>query len=63
MGDKLDDLANLSSVYARQQFSHSRPSPTTCPGTRLGGECGGEEEEEDKNESGTVLYSTPYKPF
>lgn len=56
MGDRLDGLSNLSSVYARRQFSHSRPSPTTSPGTRLGRECGREEEEED--ESGTVLYST-----
>lgn len=63
MGDSLDDLAHLSSVYARQQYSHSRSSPTTCPGTRLGRECGREEEEEEENESGTVLYSTPYKPF
>lgn len=62
MGDRLDGLVTLSSVYTRRQFSRSRPSPTTCPGTRLGGECG-REEEEDKNESGTVLYSTPYKPF
>lgn len=59
MGDRLNGLANLSSVYARRQFSHSRPSPTTSPGTRLGRECGREEEEEDENESGTVLYSTP----
>ena len=60
MGDRLDGLAHLSSVYARQQYSHSRPSPTTCPGTRLGRECGREEEEEKENESGTnsfVFYS------
>lgn len=56
MGDRLDGLVNLSSAYARQQFSHSRPSLTTCPGTRLG-ECGREEEER-----GAVLYFTPYKP-
>ena len=59
MGNRLDGLANLSSVYARRQFSHSRPSLTTSPGTRLGRECGREEEEEDESESGTVLYSTP----
>lgn len=58
MGDRLDGLLNLSSMYARRQFSHSRPSPTTFPGTRLGRECGREEEEEDENKSGTVLYST-----
>lgn len=56
MGDRLDGLSNLSSVYSRRQFSRSRPSPTTSPGTRLGRECGREEEEEDEN--GTVLYST-----
>lgn len=50
MGDRLDGLVNLSSVCARQQFSHSRPSPTTWPGTRLGGECGREKEEEGENE-------------
>lgn len=56
MGNRLDGLANLSSVYAKQQFSHSRPSPTTCPETRLGGECGGEKEEEDENESGSFVF-------
>lgn len=56
MGDRLEGLLNLSSVYARRQFSHSWPSPTTFLGTRLGRECGREKEEED--ESGTVLYST-----
>lgn len=63
MGDRLEGHANLSSVYTSRQFSHSRHSPTTCPGTKLGEECGREEEEEDENESRTVLYSTPYKPF
>lgn len=55
MGVKQDGLVYLSSVDARQQFLHSRASPTTCAGTRLG-ECGREEE------GGAVLCFTPYKP-
>lgn len=63
MGDRLDGLANLSSVYARRQFSHSRPSPTTSPGTRLGRECGREEEEEDENEWNSFVFYSPTSHF
>lgn len=62
MGDKLDGLANLSSVYTRERFSHFQalPDHLSQDQARRGG-CGREEEDED--ECGTVLYSIPYKPL